>query len=160
MEENGRADMAGAGHGAAAQTPEHGGMYRYVQGAGFVPADKPEAWGQNGQAGGQQSQGGQAAGQGAQAKGQGRPEGTEPKYEQNRFGEVYGMFNDAMNGKADPGKILGFLQASGEDFWKGALVGAAAVFLCNNAAVKGALAGTFGSMFGAGEAVPAKTGKK
>lgn len=143
MEENGRAEMADAG-----RAPEDGGMYRYVKGAGFVPADSPEAWGQ-----GQSQSQGQGRGQG-----QGRPEGTEPKYDQNRFGEVYGMFSDAVNGKADPGKILGFLQASGEDFWKGTLVGAAAVFLLNNSAVKGALAGTFGAMFGAAsEEAPAKT---
>ncbi len=147
MEENGREGMAAD----KSHEPEHGSMYRYVQGAGFVPADKPEAWGQD-QAGGQA--GAQAQGQG---QGQNRPESAERKFEQNRFGDMYGMLNDALNGKTDPGKILGFFQASGEDFWKGALMGAAAVFLFSNTAVKDALSGTFGSLFGGKEETPAKT---
>jgi hypothetical protein len=87
-------------------------------------------------------------GQGAQAGMPGTPEGAEPKFDQNRLGEVYGMVNDVMNGEAEPAKLLGFLSSAGGDFWKGALVGAAAVFLLNNDAVKGAVAGVFGSVIG------------
>lgn len=160
MDQNGRMNQTAGGAGPAADGPAPGGMYRYVQGAGFVPADRAEAWGQGAQ--GLQGQAGQQAqGQAAQqGQGQNRPEGAERKYEENRFGDAYGMLSDVMNGQADPGKILGFLQSPGGDFWKGALVGAAAVFLINNDAVKGALAGAFGGLFGAGGETPATAGKE
>ena len=61
---------------------------------------------------------------------------------------MYGMVQDVLKGDADAGKLMSFLQASGGDFWKGALVGAAAVLLLTNGAVKDALAGVMGSMFG------------
>ncbi len=61
---------------------------------------------------------------------------------------MYGMMQDVIKGDADASKIMSFLQASGGDFWKGALVGAAAVLLLTNGAVKDALAGVMGSMFG------------
>ncbi len=64
------------------------------------------------------------------------------------MGQMYGMMQDVIKGDADPGKIMSFLQASGGDFWKGAIVGAAAVLLLTNSAVKDALAGVVGSMFG------------
>ncbi|MHC1752720.1 hypothetical protein [Humidesulfovibrio sp.] len=64
------------------------------------------------------------------------------------MGQMYGMMQDVIKGDADPGKIMSFLQASGGDFWKGAIVGAAAVLLLTNSAVKDALAGVVGSVFG------------
>jgi len=64
------------------------------------------------------------------------------------MGQMYGMMQDVIKGDADAGKIMSFLQASGGDFWKGALVGAAAVLLLTNSAVKDALAGVVGSVFG------------
>lgn len=62
--------------------------------------------------------------------------------------QMYGMVGDVMNGKGDPGKLLGMLQAPGGEFWKGALVGAAAVLLFNSGAVKDVLGGLFGAMTG------------
>jgi len=94
---------------------------------------------------------GQGYSQGAAQPGvPGTPEGAEPKFDQNRWGEVYGVVNDVMNGEADPGKILGLLQSEGGEFWKGAAVGAAAVFLFNNETVRHALAGTLGAIFPGG----------
>ena len=95
--------------------------------------------------GGQIGQADQAASQTSGMFGQQRPEGAQPKLDQNKFGQMYGMIDDVMNGNVDPAKIFGFLESSGGDFWKGAIVGAAAVFLVNNDAVKGAVASMFGS---------------
>lgn len=64
------------------------------------------------------------------------------------MGQMYGMMNDVMQGKGDPGKLLGLFQAPGGEFWKGAIVGAAAVLLFNSSAVKDTLAGVFGAMGG------------
>jgi len=83
--------------------------------------------------------------------GQGTPEGAEPKFDQNKLGKMYSTVNDVMNGDADPSSLIGLFADNSGDFWKGALVGAAAVVLLNNDAVKGALAGvagSVGSMFG------------
>ncbi|WP_320170484.1 hypothetical protein [Maridesulfovibrio sp.] len=80
--------------------------------------------------------------------GQAMPEGTQPKFDQNKLGQMYGVMTDVMNGEADPAKIMSLLQDSGADFWKGAVVGAVGALLIGNATVRGAVAGAFGSMFG------------
>ena len=83
--------------------------------------------------------------------GQGVPEGAEPKFDQQKLGKIYSTVTDVMNGEADPTSLIGLFAENSGDFWKGALVGAAAVVLLNNDAVKGALAGvagSVGSMFG------------
>lgn len=64
------------------------------------------------------------------------------------MGQMYGMMQDVMQGKGDPGKLLGLFQSPGGEFWKGAIVGAAAVMLFNSSAVKDTLAGVFGAMGG------------
>ncbi|MGE4292145.1 MAG: hypothetical protein AB7E32_08040 [Desulfovibrio sp.] len=153
-------------YGAYGQTgqqlgPAPGGFYQFQPGLGFVQVQGgvvpgmimpgqgmayPYAGGFVDQSMGQPTS--QSMGQSPQAGMPGTPDGAEPKFDQNRFGEVYGMVNDVMNGEAEPAKLLGFLSGAGNDFWKGALVGAAAVFLLNNDAVKGAVAGVFGSVFG------------
>jgi hypothetical protein len=140
--------------------PAPGGFYQFQPGVGFIQVQGAPGQGQfmsgqgqfmPGQGASDPSMGaayGQGAGQGASAGIPGTPPGAEPKFDQHRMGEVYGMVNDVMNGEAEPAKLLGFLSSAGGDFWKGALVGAAAVFLLNNDAVKGAVAGAFGSVFG------------
>jgi hypothetical protein len=95
----------------------------------------------------------QAADPGAQAGmyGPGTPEGAEPKFDQQKLGKMYSTVNDVMNGDADPSSLVGLFAENSGEFWKGALVGAAAVVLLNNDAVKGALkglAGSVGAMFG------------
>lgn len=154
------------------------GLYQYVPGTGFMAIDgqqgavgggddmgaaraAEQAAAQAVQAAGQAAAAAQAAGQAAQAagqaasavsdqglNGQGMPEGTQPKFDQNKLGEMFGVVGDVMNGEAKPEKLLGLLQDSGGDFWKGALVGAAVVFLVNNDTVKKTVSGAFGSLFG------------
>jgi len=131
--------------------PQSGGIYQFQAGVGFVQVQNPVtmqaptvgAQGMNPMDMGQADMG-----QAAQSATPGTPEGAESKFDQKKLGEMYGMVNDVVNGEADPAKLLGLLAGTGGDFWKGALVGAAAVFLLNNDAVKGAVAGTFGSFFG------------
>jgi hypothetical protein len=142
--------------------PQPGGLYQFQPGIGFVQVQGAAAGPapDNGQAMGQQAAAGaQATGQqgaadaSAQAGmfGQQMPEGANPKFDQNKLGKIYGTVSDVMNGEADPSSLVGLFAENGGDFWKGALVGAAAVVLLNNDAVKGALsgvAGSVGAMFG------------
>jgi len=58
------------------------------------------------------------------------------EFTQERMQEMYGTFNDIMNGKAEPAKILGLFQAVSSDFWKGAALGAAAIALYNCSPIK------------------------
>ena len=140
----------GGQQGQSAQ-PQPGGFYQFQPGVGFVQVQGAAAQPSQdaGQAMGQQT----AADASAQAGmfGQQMPEGANPKFDQNKLGKIYGTVNDVMNGEADPASLIGLFAENGGDFWKGALVGAAAVVLLNNDAVKGTLAGVAGSvgaMFG------------
>lgn len=158
--------------------PQPGVMYQFVPGAGFVPVNcQPGQWGcppygsMGGYGPGPQPNFQQAPpGYGPQAGPYGQP--YAPPYGQPYgpdgheaheahhghygpygpqgpdMGQMYGMVGDVMKGKGDPGKLLGMLQAPGGEFWKGALVGAAAVLLFNSGAVKDALGGLFGAMGG------------
>ncbi|MEF2230786.1 MAG: hypothetical protein V3571_07645 [Pseudodesulfovibrio sp.] len=141
--------------------PQTGGYYQYQPGVGFVPVQGAAMQGQapQGAPGGDQATGGQAyaeaqptAQQPAQGLyGQGMPEGAQPKFDQNKLGQMYGVMTDVMNGEAEPSQLLGLFAGTGGEFWKGALVGAAAVVLLNNDTVKGALAGlaaSAGSLLG------------
>ncbi len=58
------------------------------------------------------------------------------EFTQERIQEMYGTFNDVMNGKAEPTKILGLFQGISSDFWKGAALGAAAIAIYNCSPVK------------------------
>jgi hypothetical protein len=127
--------VQGAPYGGQQMSYGPQGMAQGMAQGGYAP--QPEA----GMYGGQG-----AAGAGMNTAGASAAEGL--NHDQNRLGEMYGMVNDLMEGKADSSKILGFLGGSGGDFWKGALVGAAVVFLLNNKDVKDAVAGTLGAVFG------------
>lgn len=147
--------------------PQPGGLYQYVPGAGFVQVQgAPQmATGMGMQAPTMQPGMGapntgmpdmetQASAGAADASatsglfGQGTPEDKEPKFDQNKIGQMYGVVNDFMNGDTDPAKIMNLFQNTDGDFWKGAIVGAAAGFLASNENVRNAVAGVFGSMFG------------
>ncbi|NDV18413.1 hypothetical protein GO013_03140 [Pseudodesulfovibrio sp. JC047] len=154
--------------------PQPGGLYQYVAGAGFVqvqgiqpaqptmgaqiPTMHPGTNAQADMATAQaaaQAAASQAARQTADAtagiNGQGIPEGTDPKFDQNKFGQMYTVMNDVMNGEPDPTKIMALFQETDGDFWKGAIVGAAVGFLASNETVRGAVTGVVGSMFGNGD---------
>lgn len=80
--------------------------------------------------------------------GQAMPEGTQPKFDQNKIGQMYGVMSDVMNGEANPAQIMSLFQDTGTDFWKGAVVGAVGALLIGNETVRNTVAGVFGSMFG------------
>lgn len=139
-----------ANGGYQATQPQPGGFYQFQPGVGFVQVQGPAA-----QPGADQAAMGQQATADASAQagmfGQQAPEGTEPKFDQQKLGKMYSTVNDVINGEADPTSLIGLFAENSGDFWKGALVGAAAVVLLNNDAVKGALgglAGSVGAMFG------------
>ncbi len=137
--------------GGAAQ-PQPGGLYQYVPGAGFVqvqgaPQMDPSMQGAQASMGATQAAAGSADATSGMF-GQGMPEDSQPKFDQNKIGQMYGVVNDIMNGEPDPSKIMSLFQDTDGDFWKGAIVGAAAGFLASNETVRNAVAGAFGSMFG------------
>ncbi|THB63998.1 MAG: hypothetical protein D6E12_15870 [Desulfovibrio sp.] len=68
--------------------------------------------------------------------------------QENRYGELFGLIQDAANGSPDVSRFMNFFQSTSSDFWKGALVGVAATLLLTNDTVKGALAGAFGGLMG------------
>lgn len=70
----------------------------------------------------------------------------DPQHLENRYGQIMAMCNDFMQGKADPVQVMTFLNSTGSNFWKGALIGAAATFLLTNDGVKSALRETFSSL--------------
>lgn len=112
----------------------------------------------------QQAQG-MAAAQAASADqsgmaGQGIPDGTDPKFDQNKFGEILGKVNAVIAGEAPPESLLSSLTDTGGDFWKGAIVGAAAVFLVNNETVKETVSGLLGSVFGGKEGTSVQVSEK
>ena len=69
----------------------------------------------------------------------------------SQFGQMFGVVNDIMNGKADPSTLAGLLDTSDPRFWKGMLMGAALTFLLTNASVKDSVSGLVGGLFGAGK---------
>lgn len=154
-EPGGQSGQADSGYQAA--QPQPGAFYQFQPGVGFVQVQGAQPG-----PGGDPTMGQQAAGQqpgpgaaNATAQsgmyGPGTPEGAEPKFDQQKLGKMYSTVNDVMNGEADPSSLIGLFAENSGDFWKGALVGAAAVVLLNNDAVKGALGGLAGSvkdMFG------------
>lgn len=172
QQEQGQAQASGQMNGGYQQAqPQPGGFYQFQPGVGFVQvqgsymqADMGAAPNMGAQPGmdqasmgaqmGAQTMGQQAAADAsAQAGmfGQQMPEGAEPKFDQQKLGKMYSTVNDVMNGEADPSSLIGLFAENSGDFWKGALVGAAAVVLLNNDVVKGALgglAGSVGAMFG------------
>lgn len=89
------------------------------------------------------------------------PEGAEPKFDQNKLGDVMSKVSAVMSGEAPPESLLSVLTDTGGDFWKGALIGAAGVLLVTNETVKETVSGVFGSMFGGADDAPAEeAGKK
>ncbi|MFW5487145.1 MAG: hypothetical protein ACNI3A_01780 [Desulfovibrio sp.] len=67
---------------------------------------------------------------------------------ENRYGELYGLINDAAEGNPDVSRFLNFFQTSSTDFWKGALIGAGLTLLLTNDTIKGAIAGGVSGLLG------------
>lgn len=72
---------------------------------------------------------------------------TDPRGE-NRYGELYGLIQEAAEGNPDVSRFLNFFQSTSSDFWKGALVGAGLTLLLTNDTVKGAIAGGVSGLMG------------
>ncbi len=68
--------------------------------------------------------------------------------QENRYGELYGLIQEAANGNADVSGFLRFFQSTSSDFWKGALVGTGLTLLLTNDAVKSAIARGFAGVWG------------
>lgn len=78
-------------------------------------------------------------------------ETTRQALTQEKIQEIYSAVNDAINGNPDPNKLLGILQNTNGDFWKGLAIGAGAVLLFNSTPLKAMLAGLFASAANAEE---------
>ncbi|MFW5735135.1 MAG: hypothetical protein ACOCWR_08755, partial [Oceanidesulfovibrio sp.] len=65
------------------------------------------------------------------------------------FGHVSGMVNDIMNGRSpNPQQVMGMLESCSSQFWKGAAIGAGLGLLLSNSAVREAISGMVGGVFG------------
>ncbi len=71
------------------------------------------------------------------------------KHLENKYGQLYGMINEAASGNPDISKFMNFFSSTSSDFWKGALVGAGLTLLLTNDTIKGAIAGSVSSVWGA-----------
>jgi len=84
--------------------------------------------------------------------------------QENRYGELYGLLQDAANGNPDVNGFLNFFQTTRSDFWKGALVGAGVSLLLTNDTVKSFIskgfAGVLGAVGGRAEAAEAEEDRK
>jgi hypothetical protein len=68
--------------------------------------------------------------------------------QENRYGELYGLIQEAANGNADVSGFLRFFQSTSSDFWKGALVGTGLTLLLTNDTLKSAISKGFAGVFG------------
>jgi len=71
-----------------------------------------------------------------------------PKHDQHQYGQFVQLVQDMANGKADPSRIMGFLEGLDAQFWKGALVGVAAVLLLTNDTVKSTMNSSLSGLMG------------
>jgi hypothetical protein len=72
------------------------------------------------------------------------------EFNANQYGRIAEVVNDIAKGEQpDMDKIVGLLNGFDTQFWKGALIGAVATLLVTNDAVKSAVSGTLGGIFGA-----------
>jgi hypothetical protein len=76
--------------------------------------------------------------------------GMPGQYQQAQFGQMMGMVNDIVNGKADMSQVAGLLGSFDSRFWKGALVGAAIAFLLTNSTISDSVVGMFSGLWGGG----------
>jgi hypothetical protein len=74
--------------------------------------------------------------------------GYDPCLEAQRYAQWMEAACEIANGKPNMEKIMGLMQGYDSQFWKGALVGAAAALLIGNDTVKGAVTETFASIWG------------
>lgn len=74
-----------------------------------------------------------------------------PEASAYRYGQLMDICQDFMLGKPDPVKIGSFLTAGGDNFWKGAAVGAALTFVVSSGALKSVFSGGLASILGEGE---------
>lgn len=84
--------------------------------------------------------------------------------QENRYGELYGLIQEAANGNADVSGFLRFFQSTSSDFWKGALVGTGLTLLLTSDAAKSAIskgvAGVFGLLGKSAEDMEAEEDRK
>jgi hypothetical protein len=80
--------------------------------------------------------------------GPGMGPGVDPCIQAQRYAQWMEAACDIANGKPNVEKIMGLMQGYDGQFWKGALVGAAAALLIGNDTVKGAVTETVASIWG------------
>ncbi len=73
-----------------------------------------------------------------------------PKFEEHKYGQMIDMVGKFLNGEANVGEVVNglfSLNFQDDQFWKGALVGAAAALLLTSETVQSSLTKTVGSIF-------------
>jgi len=77
-----------------------------------------------------------------------------PKHDQHQYGQLAGLIGEFANGNPDLARVAAYVDGMGTQFWKGALIGAAATLLFTNDQVKsksGEVLGSFTRTAKAGE---------
>lgn len=67
------------------------------------------------------------------------------------FGEFFGMARDVVDGKADPARMIGYLESCDSQFWKGLLVGAGIALILGNPSIRSTITDTFSGLISSGE---------
>jgi len=74
----------------------------------------------------------------------GRP--GHPKHDQHQYGQIAGLINEFANGNPNLSRVAAYMDGLGNQFWKGALIGAATTLLFTNDQVKTKLSGILRSL--------------
>jgi hypothetical protein len=70
------------------------------------------------------------------------------KHDAHQYGQLMQLVNDIANGNADASRVMSFLENLDTRFWKGALVGMAAVLILSNDTVKNGIANGLSGVMG------------
>ncbi|KMY66256.1 hypothetical protein AAU61_17400 [Desulfocarbo indianensis] len=79
------------------------------------------------------------------------PNAQAPFQQAGQFGDLMGMFEDVINGKAEMSKMAGWLGSLDARFWKGAVMGAALALLISSPLVSETISGLFSGLTGKGD---------
>lgn len=74
-------------------------------------------------------------------------EDHEHHHMEERCAQLIDMYNDFMQGKTNPAKVVNFLSGTGTHFWKGAIVGAVLTLILTNNSIKSSLSEGLSGIF-------------
>jgi hypothetical protein len=67
------------------------------------------------------------------------------KHDQHQYGQLAGLIGEFANGNPDMTRVVAYMDGLGTQFWKGAMIGAAATLIATNDQIKAKLSNALGS---------------